>query len=149
MEQTHQHQRHIASPHSTASSAASHGHVYAPAMTANAGPYSTNAMGPTGLGIGPSAGPPPDLRLSVPVTTAANQATSWHQPSTHYSSDFSAGGPWFPADSYVNASPATGSAQSYQSYQRMPPMNAHPMSADGRLMPLHEYDSRGQPTSTS
>lgn len=168
MEQTHhQHQRHhVASPHSTVSSAPSHhGHVYAPTMPAT---YSTNAMGPTaagiGLGLGPSAGhPPPDLRLTVPVTTAANQTTSWHQPSAHYSSDLSATGgrgSWaFPTTAdYMGqqqVSPVTGmpgSAQGYhqqQSYPRMPPMSAQPMSADGRLMPLHDYDGQGQPTSSS
>lgn len=147
-------QRHAVSPHLEVTSAASHGHVYAPAMTANAGPYSTNAMGPAGLGLGPSAGHPPDLRLAVPVTTAAaNQTTSWHQPSAHYSSDPSATGrePWaFPA-SYMSAAPATGmpgSAQSYQSY-RMPPMNPQAMSADNRPMSLHAYDVHGQPTTTS
>lgn len=155
-----QQQRHIASPHSAASSsAASHGHAYAPVM--GGASYPPNAMGPgaAGLGIGPSAGPPPpppDLRLTVPATT---QATSWHQPSAHYSSDLSASAhraAWFPTDymSAAAASPAAGmpgSAQSYQSYARMPaPMSAQSMPAgDSRLMPLHDYDGPGQPTSSS
>lgn len=145
MEQTHRQQRHVASPHSTASSAASHGHVYAP------GPYSTAAMGPGGLGIGPSAGPSADPRLAVPVTTAANQTTSWHQPSAHYSNDLSSSGRWYGATDYLHAAPATGMPGSgaYQSYQRFPPMTSQSMAADVRLMPLHEYDSPGQPTSTS
>lgn len=127
-----------------------------------------NAMGPAGLGIGPSAGPPlpqQDLRLSVPVTTApANQSTSWHQPAAHYSTDHLSAtgrGAWFPADNYMNASPGgvatgmPGQPQSYQPHhqqssqaayqqQRMPAMNAHSMD-----MPPQFDGHQGQPTSSS
>ena len=179
----HAHARPVASPqhHPASSAAASHGpYAYAPAMTGHHSYHTTSsAIGPgaagLGIGPGPSAGhPPPDLRLSVPVTTMG-QTTSWHQPSAHYSSDLSAtsaGGAratsWsFPAVDYMGAAaaPATGmpgqsgvgggGAGHYpQAYSRMPPMMPAAGAADGRLMPsLHEYEGQhqhhGQPTSSS
>lgn len=130
---------------------------------------------PNAMGLGIGGGPSADLRLAVPggqgvpVTTAPNQTTGWHQPSAHYSSDLSAGagrgGSWaFPSTAdYMGAgsSPATGMPGAYhqQAYppQRLPQMSS--MSAgDNRLMPLQGYDGSGgggggggggQPTSRS
>ncbi|KAK5175575.1 uncharacterized protein LTR77_000714 [Saxophila tyrrhenica] len=150
----HPHSRPIASPHSTSSSATSHGNAYAANMATSA--YALPAMGPTGLGIGPSAGPPSDLRLTVP-TSATHETTSWHQPSAHYSSDLSATrGSWDYPHTYLSASPATGlpsSAQSYQFANRIPSLSAHPGIADtARFVPLQQYEDhqqqQGHPTPT-
>ncbi|KAL9534069.1 hypothetical protein SMMN14_01919 [Sphaerulina musiva] len=137
-------QRSAASPRS-ASSSASYTHVYAPSQMQH-NVYSPHGM-PTGLGIGPSAGHP-DPRLSVP-TSAGAQATSWHQPSGHYASDLG----YSNFTGYL-ASPATGlpgtAQQSYGYQQRIPSLTGPTaMPAEARFVPLHDYESQGQPTSTS
>jgi len=135
--------RPIASPHSASGAVASHAHAYA----SSPGPYTTNAMGSAGIGLGPSAGPP-DLRLAVPVTTS--QTTSWHQPSAHYSHDLVRGS-WDYSGGYMSASPATGMPGSAQAYsyhqQRIPPMSGHAMASDSRTMHLHNYDDQSQQVS--
>jgi hypothetical protein len=129
----HQQARAVASPRSTSSSAGSHGHAYAPAMVTSATAYSpihggaVSAGGTTGLGIGPSAGAPPDLRLtSVPSVPGPGhqQTTSWHQPQGTYSSDLSATGSmaanrasWDFNSSYLGSSPATGLPSSVHAFQ--------------------------------
>jgi hypothetical protein len=140
--------RPIASPRSTSSSATSHGNAFAANMATSA--YAAGAMGPTGLGIGPSAGPPSDLRLAVPTPTA-HPTTSWHQPQTHYSHDMSATrGSWDFPSAYPSASPATGlpsSAQSYQFPNRMPSMMGQPEMGDGgHFVPLQRYEDQSHQT---
>jgi hypothetical protein len=134
--------RPIASPLSTSSSATSHGNAFAPNIAANV--YSTQAMGPTGLGIGTPAGPP-DLRLAVPVT-ATSQATSWHQPSANYTSDLSATGrgSWDFPGTYLTASPATGMPTSAQSYQYATAQSCPPQA---RFVPLQGYETHNHQTS--
>jgi hypothetical protein len=134
--------RPIASPLSTSSSATSHGNAFAPNIIANV--YSTQAMGPTGLGIGTPAGPP-DLRLAVPVT-ATSQATSWHQPSANYTSDLSATGrgSWDFPGTYLTASPATGMPTSAQSYQYATAQSCPPQA---RFVPLQGYETHNHQTS--
>ncbi|KAK4506027.1 hypothetical protein PRZ48_003992 [Zasmidium cellare] len=143
-------QRPAASPRSTSSSAASHGHAYAPpAMPHNV--YSPHAAGAQGLGVGPPAGPA-DLRLAVP-TSAGAQTTSWHQPAAHYSSDLAAGGRGWDFGGYLSAAPATGlpgTAHSYPYQQRIPSLTGPAaMPSEARFVPLHDYESQSQPTSTS
>ena len=140
--------RTAASPRSTSSSVASHSHAYAPPpMPHNV--YSTH-------GIGPSAGQS-DMRLAVP-TSAGAQTTSWHQPSSQYSSDL-AGRAWDFSAGYLSA-PATGlpgsahglpgTAQSYPYQQRVPSLTGPAaMPSEARFVPLHDYESASHPTSTS
>ena len=142
-------QRPAASPRS-ASSSASHSHVYAqPQMQHTV--YSPHGMPhgamPAGLGIGPSPGHP-DPRLSVP-TSAGAQTTSWHQPSAHYGSDLG-----YSTFSGYLASPATGlpgtAQQSYNYQQRIPSLTGPTaMPAEARFVPLQDYEGQGQPTSTA
>ena len=139
-------QRAAASPRSTSSSAASHGHAYAPpAMPHNV--YSPHGAGAQGLGVGP----PSDLRLSVP-TSAGAQTTSWHQPAAHYNSDLAGGGRGWDFGGYLTA-PATGlpgTAHSYPYQQRIPSLTGPAaMPSEARFVPLHDYESQSQPTSTS
>lgn len=145
-----QQQRSIISPRSSSSSATSHGHAYAPPphMSAN-NMYGSHAAG-LALGLGPAAGHP-DLRLSVP-TSAGAQATSWHQPSPHYSSELAAAGRTWDFGGYVGASPATGlpgSAQSYGYAQRVSSLTgAAAMPSETRFVPLHDYEGHQPTTST-
>ncbi|CAK4033931.1 Hypothetical predicted protein [Lecanosticta acicola] len=147
--------RPAASPRSTSSSATSHGHAYA-AQSMQASMYPPHAVGVAGLGIGPSAGHPsshPDLRLAVP-TSAGAQTTSWHQPSSHYTSDMAAGRGWDFGGGYMGASPAAtglpGTAPAYPYQQRIPSLTGPAaMPAEARFVPLHDYEGQGQPTSTS
>ncbi|KXT08765.1 hypothetical protein AC579_4930 [Pseudocercospora musae] len=144
-------QRAAASPRSASSSAASHSHVYAPPPMPN--PYSPHAAMQSGLGIGSSAAYS-DPRLAVP-TSAGAQTTSWHQPSAHYSTDLSGTRQdWsFGVGQYLSASPATGlpgTAQSYPYQQRIPSLTGPAaMPAEARFVPLHDYETHSQPTSTS
>lgn len=132
--------RPMASPLSTSSSATSHGNAYAPNMAANV--YSSQAMGPTGLGIGAVAAPP-DLRLTVPLT-ATSQATSWHQPAANYASDLSAGrGSWDFPGAYMSASPATGLPTTAQSY---PYSTAQHIPPQARFVPLQSYEAQSHQT---
>lgn len=71
MEQPQQ-QRPAASPRSTSSAATSHGHAYATGMTSQS--YAPHTAGSAGMGLGPSAGPPADLRLG------GQTPASWQQP---------------------------------------------------------------------
>ena len=144
------HARPIASPLSTSSSATSHGNAYAPNLAAAV--YNSQAMGPTGLGIGAATGPP-DLRLSVPVTVTS-QATSWHQPSVNYSSDLSATGrgSWDFPGTYYSASPATGlptSAQSYPYSERLSSLTGQPLPQQARFVPLHGYEDQSHHPTTN
>ncbi|KAK5138583.1 hypothetical protein LTR08_000171 [Meristemomyces frigidus] len=149
-----------ASPQSTTSSATSHGHAahaYPPAMTTNA--YSPHVAAPSGLGIGPSAGPP-DLRLAVPFP-AASQTTSWHQPSAHYAHDLSStlrtpSTTWDFGGSYMSSSPATGLPSSAQAYQyqatqmRFPSLTSQTAPPlEHRFVPLQDYEDHSQPTTTA
>lgn len=141
-------QRTIASPHSTSSSTASHGHAYAPAHMQHSA-YPPHAAGAAGLG--PSAGPP-DLRIAVP-TSAGAQTTSWHQPAAHYTSDLAGGGGTWDFRTYMGASPATGlpgSAQSYPYQQRISSLTGPgAMQEHTRFASMHEYDSHSQPTTSA
>ena len=143
--------RPVASPMSTSSSATSHGNAYAASMTANA--YASSTMGAAGLGIGPAAGPQ-DLRLTVPVS-AANQTTSWHQPSAIYSTDLSASGrgSWNFPGPYMTASPATGMPSSVPSYQysdRVPSLTSQAiMPTQARFVPLQDYEVQSHQTSSA
>ena len=143
--------RPVASPLSTSSSATSHGNAYAASMATHA--YAANVMGPSGLGIGPAAGPQ-DLRLTVPVS-AAHQTTSWHQPSATYSTDLSATGrgSWEFPSTYMHASPATGlpsSAHSYQYSDRVPSLTSQAvMPAQARFVPLQHYEDQSHQTSSA
>lgn len=142
-------QRPAASPRS-ASSTASHSHIYAPSQMHH-NVYSPHGMPhgvmPAGLGIGPSAGHP-DPRLSVP-TSAGAQTTSWHQPSAHYAPELG-----YSTFSGYLTSPATGlpgtAQQSYSYQQRIPSLTGPTaMPAEARFVPLQDYEGQGQPTSTS
>lgn len=143
-------QRPAASPRSTTSSTTSHGHAYVPTITSSA--YTSHVVTPAaGLGIGPSAGTPQDLRLTVPVS--ASQTTSWHQPSTNYGPAELPRSSW-EFTPYLSTSPATGlpgSAQSYQYQQhRFPPLASHAgLPTEGRFLPLHDYDGQSHPTTSS
>jgi len=169
-----QQQRPLASPRSPSSSATSHAaHAYPTAV------MTTNTYSPahiaaphhaTGLGIGPSAGPPADLRLAVPGAAASQTTsmTSWHQPSAHYSSDLSSASTlrtpssaWDYGGSYMSStSPATGLPGSVQAYNyhlpssqtmRFPSLTGPGgmRTTEHRFVPLHDYEGHGQPTTTS
>ncbi|EGP84082.1 uncharacterized protein MYCGRDRAFT_96263 [Zymoseptoria tritici IPO323] len=114
------------------------------------GGISVSAAG-LGLGLGPSAGPPGDLRISLPTSAGAAQATSWHQPAAHYATDMSAatgGGRSWDFGGYIGASPATGlpgTMQSYPYHQRVPPLTGPgAMPEHAKFVPLHDY----QPTTS-
>ncbi|EME47753.1 hypothetical protein DOTSEDRAFT_69633 [Dothistroma septosporum NZE10] len=140
--------RMAASPRSTSSSVGSHSHAYAPP------PMPHNVF--TSHGIGPPTGQS-DMRLAVP-TSAGAQTTSWHQPSSQYSSDL-AGRAWDFSAGYLSA-PATGlpgsahglpgTAQSYPYQQRVPSLTGpSAMPSEARFVPLHDYERASHPTSTS
>ena len=134
-----------ASPHSS-SSATSHGHTYALATDA----YSPHAVGP------------PDLRISVPssTTNASLPSTTWYHhppPSAHYlpSPDpVASTRGWGDLGGYLAASAATGlpgAVQSSYAYQpRISSLTSPaPMPAEARFVPLHDYEARTQPASTT
>ncbi|KAI5368154.1 hypothetical protein Slin15195_G032880 [Septoria linicola] len=140
-------QRAAASPRS-ASSSASHSHVYAPPqMTHNMYAAHVNSHAAMAAGLGPSAQGHPDPRLAVPTSAGAQTTASWHQPSVHYAPDLG-----YSNFSYL-ASPATGlpgtAQQSYGYQQRIPSLTGpSAMPAEARFVPL-DYESQGQPTSTT
>ena len=151
--------RPMASPHSNASSAASHGHAYVAVPTHYSPPH--GMRGATGLGIGASTAGAPDLRLSVPVT-AGHQTTVWRPSSSqqqqqqqqhqHYSGDLSAAdrGSWqFPGAYATSTSPATGMPGSSYHYPYSPNglglTHAPSMPAEGRFVTLHEYEDHHNP----
>ncbi|KAK5121595.1 hypothetical protein LTR85_004767 [Meristemomyces frigidus] len=168
VEQQYQ-QRPGASPRSTSSSVASHGHAahaYASVMTTNA--YSPHVAAPAGLGLGPSQGTPADLRLAVPAVSAAGQTTSWHQPSAHYSHDLSSttntllrtpSTSWEYGGGYMSSSPATGLPTTAQAYQYQPAQHHQlpfpsltsqtAMATGNRFVSLQAYEDQSQPTSTA
>ncbi|KAI7187950.1 hypothetical protein KC363_g5727 [Hortaea werneckii] len=166
----HQH-RAAVSPRSTSSSTTSHAaHGYPSAvLPTNAyspahGHIGTPVTAAGGLGLGPSAGPP-DLRLAVPGSTASSTTLpSWHQPSTHYSSDLSSSatlrtpstGTWDFGGNYLHGSavsPATGLPSSAQAYDYQPARfstltgQSTMPTEHTRFVPLQYYGDQSQPTS--
>lgn len=123
-------------------------------------PSASTGLGIIAGGITPSAAAAPDVRLTVPPP-AASQATSWHQPSPHYSHDVSGpirGTAWDLSSPYMHPSSAMGmpsglphSTPSHPNYTaNMPPMqmSGHPaMPVGARFVPLQNYQDHSHQTS--
>ncbi|KAF2722955.1 hypothetical protein K431DRAFT_302209 [Polychaeton citri CBS 116435] len=148
MDQQHQPARPGASPHSTSSSAASHGPTYVASLQGY-GPHAAGSVGP------------PDLRLAMSSSTQG-QGASWHQSSTQYSSDLSAASrsPWDFSGYMSGASSATGMPTSAHpapySAPQFPSQHQHRMmsassqaglATETRFVPLHDYEEQGHQTS--
>jgi len=169
-------QRPAASPHSTSSSATSHANAYQSALATHHGYMPHVPVGPTGLDVGlaQSSGGHPDLRLTVPGAGAgstAGQTTSWHQPSTHYSSDLLSAsrdrGASRDFASYMSSTPvpiaggasggSAGIQASAQYSQQYAPVRACALTsqaaqsgtADARFVPLQDYEEQSQQTSSA